>query len=262
MDAGGLEGSDLVGGTTLSSGDDCTGVTHATAWRGSLSSDEADNRQVAVVVCAKPVCGLFLGLSADLTNHDDTLGLRIVNELSQDINEVGAVEGITTDSNDGRLTELVVRGLVDSLVGEGSGAGDNTDLALLMDVTRHDSDFALAGLDNTGAVRSNKTGLVLGLHDGLDLDHVEGGDALSDADNEIHLGLDGLQDGVGSEGRGDVNDGSFGASSGLGIGDGAVDGKSEVRGAGFALVNSTNDLSAVGEGLLGVESTLKNNEAG
>jgi hypothetical protein len=256
VDASGLEGSDLVGSTTLSSGDNSTSVTHATAWRGSLSSDEADNGQVAVVVSTKPVCGLFLGLSADLTNHDNSLCLRIVNEHGKDINEVGAVERITTDSNDGRLTELMVRGLVDSLVSEGAGAGYNSDLAFLVDVTRHDSDFALARLNDSGAVRSDKTGLVLGLHDGLDLDHVEGGDALSDADNEIHFGLDGLQDGVGSEGRGHVDDGSLGASGGFGLGDGAVDGKSEVSGAGLALVHSTNDLSAVGEGLLGVESTL------
>jgi len=151
----------------------------------------------------------------------------------------------------------MVSGLVNSLVSEGSGAGDNTDLTLLVNVARHDSDFALAGLDDTGAVRSDKAGLVLGLHDRLDLDHVEGGDALCDADNEIHLGLDGFQDGVGSEGRGDVDDGSFGASCGLGLGDGAEDGKSEVSGAGLAFVHSTNHLSAVGEGLLGVESTLE-----
>lgn len=34
-------------------------------------------------------------------------------------------------------------GLVDGLVGEGAGARDNSDAATLVDVSRHDADFAL-----------------------------------------------------------------------------------------------------------------------
>jgi len=34
-------------------------------------------------------------------------------------------------------------GLVDGLVGEGAGAGDDSDAAALVDVSGHDADFAL-----------------------------------------------------------------------------------------------------------------------
>ena len=147
-------------------------------------------------------------------------------------------------------------GLVDSLVGEGTGAGHDTNFTFGVDVARHNTDLALTRLDDTWAVRSNQTGLVLGLHDGLDLDHVKSGNAFSDADNEVHLGLNGFQNGVSSEGGRNVDDGSFGISSGLGIADGAKDGESEVLGASLAGVDSTNDLGAVGQRLLSVESSL------
>ena len=219
VDACSFESGDLVGGSTLTSGNDSASVTHATAWRGSLSSDEADNGEVAVVVLADPFGSLFLGLTTDLSDHDDTLGLGVDNELTENIDEVSSVEGITANTDDSGLSESLEGGLVNSLVGEGAGAGNDTDLTLGVDVARHDADLALTRLDDSWAVRSDETGLGLRLHDGLDLDHVEGGDALSDADNEVHLGFDGLEDGVSSEGRGDVDDGSLSVGGGLGLSD-------------------------------------------
>ena len=88
-----------------------------------------------------------------------------------------------------------------------------------------DSDLALARLDDAGTVGSNQTGLVLRLHDRFDLDHIESGDTFSDADDEVHLGLDGFQNGVSSERRGHIDDGSFGISGGLGLGHGTEDGE-------------------------------------
>ena len=125
-----------------------------------------------------------------------------------------------------------------------------------MNVTRHDSNLALARLDDTGAVRSDQSGLVLGLHDRLDLDHVKSRDALSDTDYEVHLSFDSLQDGVGSEGRRNVDDGSLSIGGGLGLSHGAEDGKAEMLGASFAFVDAADDLGAVGKGLLSMESTL------
>lgn len=161
MDASGLERGDLVSGTTLASSNDCTSVAHATAWWGSLSSNEAHSGKVAVVVLAKPFGSFFFGLSADLANHDDTLGLGIVNELCQYIDEVGAVEGVSSDSDDGRLSQALCGSLVDGLVGEGARAADNTNFTLGVDVAWHDSNLALAGLDDAWAVWSDQTGLVL-----------------------------------------------------------------------------------------------------
>ena len=257
VDASGLEGSDFVRGSTLATSDDGTGVAHAAAWRSGLAGDEANHGQVAVVVLTEPVGGLFLSLATDLTDHDDTLGLGVIHKLSEHVNEVGTVEGVTADTDDGRLTEALGRGLVDSLVSEGARTGHNTDLALGVDVAWHDADLALAGLDDTWAVGSNQARLVLRLHDRLDLDHIKGGDALGNAHDEVHLGLDSLENSVSGERRRHVDDGSLGISGGLGLGDRAENGQAQVLSAGLALVDTTDDLGAVGEGLLGVESTLK-----
>ena len=104
MDAGLLEGSDLVESATLASGNDGTSVTHSPAWRCCLSSDKADNWKVAGVVLCEPGGSFLFGLTTDLTDHDDTVGLGVFHEFLEDVDEVGAVEGITTNTNDGRLT--------------------------------------------------------------------------------------------------------------------------------------------------------------
>ena len=57
-----------------------------------------------------------------------------------------------------------------------------------MDETRHDADFALAGGDDTGAVRANEAGFALRFEDVGDADHVVLGDAFRDADDEGHFG--------------------------------------------------------------------------
>mmetsp|Transcript_44063 Transcript_44063/g.58469 ORF Transcript_44063/g.58469 Transcript_44063/m.58469 type:complete len:225 (+) Transcript_44063:274-948(+) len=224
MDASGLQSGDFLGGSTLASGNDGTGVAHAAAGGRSLAGDEADDGQVAVVVGAEPLSGLLLGLAADLTNHDDTFSLGIVDELGEHVNEVGAVEGVATDADNSRLAETLRGRLVDGLVGEGARAGDHTDLTLGVDVARHDADLALARLDNAGAVRANQARLALRLHDRLHLDHVEGGDALRDAHDEVHLSLNGLEDGVGGEGRRHVDDRGLSIGGLLGLSDGAEDG--------------------------------------
>ena len=107
MDSGSLECCDLLGGSTLASSNDGTSVAHTAAWRGSLSGNEADNRKVAVVVSTEPLSSLFFSLTTDLTDHDDTFGLGIVNELCEHINEVSSVEGITTDSDNSALSETL-----------------------------------------------------------------------------------------------------------------------------------------------------------
>ena len=164
-DSCGLKGSNLRFSVTLAAGDDGTGVAHAAAGGRSLTRNERNNGQFASVVLLKPLGSLFLGLTANLANHDDALSLGVLHEAREAVNKVGAVEGVTTNANNGRLTQTLSRSLVDSLVGQSTGAGNDTNLALAVDVAGHDADLAFTGLDNTGAVRSDKSCLVLGLHD-------------------------------------------------------------------------------------------------
>ena len=107
MDSSGLKSSDLVSSATLSSSNDSTSVAHTSSWGSCLSGNEADDGQLTVVMGTKPLSGFFFGLTSDFTDHDNTFGLGIVNELCKNIDEVSSVERITTDSDNCALSETL-----------------------------------------------------------------------------------------------------------------------------------------------------------
>lgn len=139
-----LESGDLGVGTTLTTADDGTGVTHAAAGGSGDTGDEGNSGLVVDVVGLEELGGVLLGGTTNLTDHDDTVGLGVLKEDLQAVDEVGAGEGVTTDTDNERLTEAGLGGLVDSLVGEGTGTGDDTDTAALVDEAGHDTDLALS----------------------------------------------------------------------------------------------------------------------
>ena len=139
-----LESGDLGVGTTLTTADDGTGVTHAAAGGSGDTGDEGNSGLVVDVVGLEELGSIFLGGTTNLTDHDDTVGLGVLKEDLQAIDEVGAGEGVTTDTDNERLTKAGLGGLVDSLVGEGTGTGDDTDTAALVDEAGHDTDLALS----------------------------------------------------------------------------------------------------------------------
>lgn len=116
LGAGLPEGGDLVRGGTLSSRDDGTGVSHAAAGGSGTSSDEGgDGLGVgALVVLGEVGSGLLLHRSTDLSDQNDTLSLGVLEEDLDDVNVLGAGEGVTTDTDGERLSEA----------GEGGLAGD------------------------------------------------------------------------------------------------------------------------------------------
>ena len=68
--------------------------------------------------------------------------------------------------------------------GIGSPPRHDADLARHVDVTRLDTDFALAGRDHTRAVRPNQANahfIALDLH----FEHIEGRNAFGDADDQL-----------------------------------------------------------------------------
>ena len=83
----------------------------------------------------------LLCLASDLTNHDDTLGVGVVNEELQTVDEVGSVEGVAADADTQRLAEAHGAGLVHGLVGEGARSRDHAHapslgmVSVLMDTT-------------------------------------------------------------------------------------------------------------------------------
>ena len=58
---------------------------------------------------------------------------------------LSAADGVAADTDAGALPETVLRRLVDRLVGQCSGPGDDADLAREVDMTGHDAQHRLAG---------------------------------------------------------------------------------------------------------------------
>jgi len=126
-----------------------------------------------------------------------------------DIEVARAVDRVAADADGGRLAEALRGELEDGLVGESAGAGDDADMALLVDVAGGDADAAAAvalvagaGRDEAGAVGPDEAGL-LACDGALHADHVLDRNALGDADDEVEAGVDALEDGVGGEWRRD-----------------------------------------------------------
>ena len=137
------QSGDLGVGTTLTTADDGTGVTHAAAGGSGDTGNEGDGGLVVDVVGLEELGGILLGGTTDLTDHDDTVGLGVLEEDLEAVDEVGAGEGVTTDTDDEGLTETSEGGLVDGLVGQSTGTGDDTDTTALVDEAGHDTDLAL-----------------------------------------------------------------------------------------------------------------------
>jgi len=76
-------------------------MAHSSSWGCSLSGNKTDNWEVSFIMGTEPLGSLFLCLSTDLTNHNNSFGLWVVNESREDIDEVGSIERITTNSDNG-----------------------------------------------------------------------------------------------------------------------------------------------------------------
>lgn len=137
-----------------------------------------------------------------------TFGSIVFQEDSQAVNEVGTVQRITTNSDAKSLTEANLGSLVDGLIGKGTRARDDTNVTALVNVTRHDTNLALVRSDDTRAVGTNQTGLVLGQKSLLNFDHIVLRNTLSDGNNQRNFGFDGFQNSGSSARRGNVDDGS------------------------------------------------------
>src|SRR5690606_2262072 len=243
----------LLVSSTLTTGDDRTGMAHALACRSSHTRDVGHDRLGHVGLDVGR--GFFLGAAADLADHDDGLGLRVVLEQLQNVDEAGARDRVATDTNTAGLAETGVSGLLDRFVGQRAGAGNDTDLARQVDVTRHDADLALAGGNDARAVRPDQAYAQL-VAANLGIQHVEGRDAFGDAHDQLDACVGRFQDGVLAEGGRNVDHGRVGASGFHSLGNGVEHRQAQVSGAALARRHTADHLGAVGNRLLSVEGTL------
>ncbi len=90
-------------------------MAHSAARRRGEPGDEADHGLGHLGL--DELRGRLLGAAANLTDHDDPSGRRILFKRRQAIDKVGAVNRVPTDADAGRLSDPLVGQLVHHLVG-------------------------------------------------------------------------------------------------------------------------------------------------
>src|SRR5262249_5448631 len=146
---------EFFGGGAAAAGDDGAGVAHALAGGGGAAGDEADDGLLHVRL--NPCGGGFFIAAADLADHHDGLGLRVIIEEFEKIDVAGADDGIAADADAGALAVVALGKLRHDFISERAAARDHADLAGLVDVAGHDADLGLAGRDEAGAIGADHT---------------------------------------------------------------------------------------------------------
>src|SRR6185503_8054227 len=190
-DAALLHHRELLLRRALAAGNDRARVAHALARRRGDAGNETHDRLLHVLL--DPLRRGFLVRAADLANHDDGLGLRVVVEHLHHVDVLEPVHRVAADADAARLAETELGELPDRFVGERAGARHHADRPALVDVARHDADLDLVGRDHAGAVRSHQQ-RALAFHAVLGADHVAHRDALGDADHQVQVRVDGFVD--------------------------------------------------------------------
>eukprot|EP00049_Salpingoeca_infusionum_P012206 m.221069 g.221069 ORF g.221069 m.221069 type:complete len:322 (-) comp15124_c2_seq5:246-1211(-) len=247
---------------TLATSNNGTGMAHTTAWWGSNTRDEANNRLAVwsrVVLLQESGC-LFFGRATDLTNHDDTFSVWVLEELGEAINKVSTVEWVTANTNTKGLSKTSGSGLTDSLISKGTRTRHNTNVALLMNMTWHNTDLALSWLDDTWAVWTNEAALLLAKEGVLDTHHIELWNTLCDAHNQAHLSLEGLHDGSSCTRWWHIDDSCVSVGLGLGLCYRSKNRQVKMGCTGLLWGDSTNHVCSVVDSALAVESSLTTSE--
>ena len=129
-------------------------MAHAASGRRGLAGDEADHGLSYVLLDV--LRGDFFRIAADFANQHDCVCVRIFVEHAHSVQEAGADDGIAADSDTCGLANAKLRKLIHGFVSQRAAAADKTDLTLLVDRARHDSDFAFSRRNNPGTVRADE----------------------------------------------------------------------------------------------------------
>jgi hypothetical protein len=178
-------------------GDQRAGMAHALAGGAVTPAMKPDDRLLHVVLA--PARGFGLVGAADLADHDDGVGFRIVVEGLHHVDVLQAVDRVAADADRAGLAQADLGELRHGFIGERAGARDDADAALAVDVAGHDADLDLVGRDQAGAVGAQQQRLLaalgfLGLHLVAHFQHVAHRDAFGDADRQVQVGFDGFPD--------------------------------------------------------------------
>ena len=158
-----------------------------------------------------------------------------------------------------RAAELLTQAdLVNIHCGNGAeraGAGDDPHPARLVNVARHDANFALPGSNDTRTVGADQIDITA-FQRGFDFQHIQHRNAFRNAHHNLDAGIRRFQNGVCSKGCRNGDHGGFGAGLRHSIMHGIKDRQAKMRLATLAGSDAADHVGAVGNRLLGVESTL------
>src|SRR3569623_1880237 len=244
---------DLVLRATLAAGDDGAGMAHAFAGRrgdaGNIGHHRLAHTGPDVIGC------VFLSRAADFTDHNDALGLTVLLEQLEAVDEMGALDRIAADTDTGALAEAVLRGLMHGFVGERAGARHDADAALLVNRARHDADLAFARRDHSRAVGADQPRIVR-FQRRLHLEHVDHRNALGDAYDSSDAGVGGFQYRIGRVRCRHVDHGGVRLGGRDGVAHGIEHRPFEMELPALARRYAADQLRAVFDGLLGVKRAL------
>lgn len=237
--------------------DDGAGVAHLPALGRRLAGDEADDGLGAVFL---DVIGRFcFHAAADLADHDDAFRFRVVHQQFDRLFGGGAHDGVAADADAGRLPHARLSHLVDCLVGERAGAGNDADLTFFVDEAGHDAALRFARRDDARAVGADQVGVVP-LQVSFYPDHVLHRNAFRDADDHLDAGFGGLHDGVGGESRRHKDHRSVGAGLADGVRYRVEYRKPQVLLATFSGGDAAHYIRSILYHLFGVESAFLTGE--
>src|SRR6476660_3991366 len=175
------------------------------------------------------------------------------------VEEGRAVDRVAADTDRRRDADAHRLHLRRGLVAERARARDHADIALKIDVTRHDAEHGLAGADDAGAVRAHQhRALLFGIavEVALHSHHVLRRDAVGDRADQLYAGVGGFHDGVGAEGRRHEGDAGGGSGRLHRFLHGVEHRQALMLGAAFARGNAANHVGAVLHHFLGVEGSF------
>src|SRR5439155_11328458 len=110
-------------------------------------------------------------------------------EQFEDVAEGRTVDRIAANADAGRNADTELLHLRRRFIAKRAGASDDADIALQIDVTRHDAEQRFAGADDAGAIRPDELHAVfpgVAPHIALHPDHVLGRDAVGDGNTEFY----------------------------------------------------------------------------
>src|SRR5258708_28426268 len=128
-------------------------MAHGASGGRGLTGDRAHPRRLLLCLHKFP-CRLFR-VAADLPDHDDGFGFRIAVEKIERIQKTGSNYRIAADADGGRLSNAALGELMHRLVSKRARARNDSDGALFVNRSGHNSDLALAGGNDAGTIRSD-----------------------------------------------------------------------------------------------------------